>query len=275
MPTLGIRCGAGLFFATIGLFSLNTSEAVAQTVGQGSVGEYGREDPESALRDVQRRIQELQRRLEDLNRTSPDSPGSTAPPAPLLSDGRPVPELSPSPSDRSAISPPTQALEAEDPQEPATAPRAPVLAEPLSPKTQAASSPRHADGEPKMPTLHAETPEARAQVAPGRELSKRVQLTSSRKSRGVKTQPTRISAGHHRVNRVRTASSRRHRGFNGVMGGVRYRVGRALGCFVTFRCSRRQLAGTAVGAAIGGAAGKGGGAVIGGLVGAAVASRGR
>jgi hypothetical protein len=121
-----------------------------------------------------------------------------------------------------------------------------------------------------------EKPTKRDHVATGNEASPEP-VASRQKTRRVKGPAFRIAVirNRPRVHRVSLATSRPLRGFSATMDATRYRVGRALGCFVQFRCTRRQVGGTVVGAAAGGAAGGGGGAVAGGFLGAVVASRGR
>jgi hypothetical protein len=81
--------------------------------------------------------------------------------------------------------------------------------------------------------------------------------------------------GRARVHRAAAVRSPNVRGFGARMNATRYRVGRTMGCFVRFRCTRRQIAGAVIGAAAGGAVGRGGGAVAGALIGAVVGSPGR
>jgi hypothetical protein len=117
----------------------------------------------------------------------------------------------------------------------------------------------------------------RERTAKGAHVTPGQHLASSQKPRHVKAPPSRITANRNRlrVHRVAQVKPPSLRGFSATMDATRYRVGRALGCFVKFSCTSRQIAGTAIGAAAGGAAGGGGGAVAGGFVGAVVAAPGR
>jgi hypothetical protein len=280
MGALRTCCGAGLFFAATGLVSLNTSEVDAQTLSQEPVGQVDQQSHDSAVRDVQRRIEELQRRLQALDDES--GRGSAAPsvssafdPSPL---GDPQTLMAPRGDEPAGPAPtptPTPTVTASPEVEPRTEKPFPAT-DPLRVETrekQPESRPAARDVQPSEQEAR-ERSAKRAQVTTGQQGTQRLRLASSQKR--LKAPRSGITANkHRRVHRVAHVNSPTLGGFSATMDATRYRVGRALGCFVKFSCTSRQVAGTAIGAAAGGAAGGGGGALAGGLVGAVVASPSR
>jgi hypothetical protein len=278
MGALRTCCGAGLFFAATGLVSLNTSEVDAQTLSQEPVGQVDQESHESTLRDVQRRIEQLQRRLQALGDES--GRGSAAPsvssafdPSPL---GDPQTLMAPRGDEPAGPAPtPTPTVTASPEVEPRAEKPFPA-ADPVrveTPEKHPESRPAARDVQPRVQEAR-ERSAKRAHVTTGQQGRQRLRLASSQKR--LKAPRSGITANkHRRVHRVAHVNSPTLGGFSATMDATRYRVGRALGCFVKFSCTSRQVAGTAIGAAAGGAAGGGGGALAGGLVGAVVASPSR